>query len=893
MKKTKGITGKEQAKTLPGGGIPSIVVNQIDVRPFGRREQDIPSWRNALRSAESIVPRRQALYDLYADVDLDGHVEAVTSRRRDAVTTANWQFIDKDGKPVDEINQLIDSIGFNDMLEEIINSKFWGYTILEPTFHRSADGMIQMEPNLIPRLNYRPEKGIVAYDHSSEDGINIREGIYAKTIMEVGRAHDLGLYLKAAPFQILKRGGLGDWALFVQVFGNPIVDATWDGFDEKQRLMLLEAINALGSGGAIVRPAGTDVTLLENKTNANGDLQDKFLTFLNQEISKALLGTTETTQSSSSSGYAQAEIHQNQDERKNESDIDFTRRILNSRFTKILTTHGFDLRGGRFIIEGESNELTVKESFDIHMQLKKEGLPIDDDFFYDTYGIPKPDNYDQIVAEKRETNKKSQESRIKNQDNEDPDLREEEEEQENLTFARRFIKLFSGFFGQAPEAEAEGAETVMTCCGSHRTITLADDPQWSDDALIRRIAAQEGKEVFDAGLFTHTVATLLRGFRTGWDEYIALADLGFTYNQDDPAIMIAFEQNLFRFSAGKTLAEVQELNRLFRSSRSFEEFYRKAKAKTDVFNKGWLQTEYTSAVLTGQNAATYHRLMAQAETFPYWMYKTAGDNLVREEHAKINGLTLPYNDPRWKKIYPPNGWNCRCYVVPRMKSEVDLSKNEEMRAKADAFIASDEFAKNQAQGWGVNRAMSGEVYTADQQYIRKQPGKAAAILEKLGHEDFGLQPYDIARKAGTLQMPQTTRSREDFFEALERLENEAVIRDYANRPLVVNPDSYNTHTTNTVKSRMHRTELLEAMASTLSEPDEVWLNGRELDNMVFIRYFDGKTIVSVGNISGGKMNLATWFELVNQPNVVNRYRSGLLVLAKNKPCSNSEQGPED
>lgn len=177
--------------------------------------------------------------------------------------------------------------------------------------------------------------------------------------------------------------------------------------------------------------------------------------------------------------------------------------------------------------------------------------------------------------------------------------------------------------------------------------------------------------------------------------------------------------------------------------------------------------------------------------------------------------------------------------------------------------------------------MSGKVYTADQQYIRKQQGKAA-ILEKLGHEDFGLQPYDIARKAGTLQMPQTTRSREDFFEALERLEDEAIIRDYANRPLVVNPDNYNAHTTNSVKSRMHRTELLEAMASTLSEPDEVWLNGKELDNMVFIRYFDGKTIVSVGNISNGKMNLATWFELVNQPNVVNRYRSGLLVLAKNK-----------
>src|SRR5690606_21257051 len=143
------------------------------------------------------------------------------------------------------------------------------------------------------------------------------------------------------------------------------------------------------------------------------------------------------------------------------------------------------------------------------------------------------------------------------------------------------------------------------------------------------------------------------GFKKGWDEgtqHVVSLAMGFEYGKDDPALLTAFEQNIFRFSAGKTLAEVQELNQLFRKVKSFDEFYQMAKTRTDVFNKKWLETEYNSAVLVGESAATYHRLLAQAEMFPYWEYKTVGDHLVRPEHAELDGLILPANDPRWKKI---------------------------------------------------------------------------------------------------------------------------------------------------------------------------------------------------------------------------------------------------
>src|SRR5690606_2482723 len=210
--------------------------------------------------------------------------------------------------------------------------------------------------------------------------VNIREGIYANTVMEVGKITDLGLYMKAAPYQILKRGGLGDYAAFIQTYGNFLIDATWDGVDETQRVALSKSLEELGAGGALIRPSGTTVEIKENNVNATGDAHGSVFRLMNNEMSKALLGATDTTESSSSSGYAQSKTHEDQDDVKHENDISYCRKNLNSRFIKLMNAAGIDTRGGWFIVQGEETELTKNESFTIHKGLANEvGLPIEDD----------------------------------------------------------------------------------------------------------------------------------------------------------------------------------------------------------------------------------------------------------------------------------------------------------------------------------------------------------------------------------------------------------------------------------------------------------------------------------------------------------------------------------
>jgi phage gp29-like protein len=379
---------------MPGGEPLPLIVQQITIRPPVRRKMEIIDWRVALRNAEAIVPRYVLLYDLYAELWLDAHLNSVAKKRIMGVTNANWRFVDKNGIPVPAINHIIDTLHFEQVLAAFVCARLEGYRMVECDYKEG-----RFTAYTVPPKHMRPRTGYVAFDQNSDDGINIREGIYSQTVMEIGDPYDLGLFISAAQYVLYKRGGFGDWANFVEVFGQPIIDAEWDGYDEKQRLQLEEALNRMGNGGKITRPAGTKINLLENKANANGELQHHFVTQLNLEISKVILGQTETTESSASSGYAQSLIHAQVEDDINESDVNYARRGLNTRFVEILKALGVPgIDGGRFIVQGEpEHHLPANDRLQMDIALVRElNLPVDDDYFYEAYNIPKPANYEAI-----------------------------------------------------------------------------------------------------------------------------------------------------------------------------------------------------------------------------------------------------------------------------------------------------------------------------------------------------------------------------------------------------------------------------------------------------------------------------------------------------------------
>jgi len=411
------------------------------------------------------------------------------------------------------------------------------------------------------------------------------------------------------------------------------------------------------------------------------------------------------------------------------------------------------------------------------------------------------------------------------------------------------------------------------------------------DALIRQTIETKGRAYFSADLFAYTHTELIRGLRKGYRRAdVRLADSGFVYNANDDAYITALEQNLFHFSAAKTLAEVSELNRLFRESKGYNDFRKKARALLKVYNEQWLRTEYNTAVSVAESASTYRRLKAQVRIFPFWEYRTVGDNRVRLEHQALEGLTLPTDDPRWQKIMPPNGWNCRCYITPRMKHEGENVDFEAMQKRCDDYLESPEWKQCEAQGFGINRANEAEVFTANQMYIHKFPNMSSKTLEKITPQEWGVrESVDTLKREAKNEVPKYEGSADEWFEANKVVEDGTEllkVEDYIGRVWQMAKAAFVTHSTNAVKKRGFRTEFLNAIREVAASPDEVWLarerkdrinKVKAIDNYVMIKYYKDEALAVAGKVDKSKLTLKSWYVLKDK-----NARRGLLIRKRPK-----------
>lgn len=90
-----------------------------------------------------------------------------------------------------------------------------------------------------------------------------------------------------------------------------------------------------------------------------------------------------------------------------------------------------------------------------------------------------------------------------------------------------------------------------------------------------------------------------------------------------------------------------------------------------VTTRGWSykgERGWRSEVIFNTNlrmayaAGRWQKIERTAKIFPYLMYMTRNNATVRPEHRKWHGIILPVDHVWWKAHFPPNGYNCHCYV---------------------------------------------------------------------------------------------------------------------------------------------------------------------------------------------------------------------------------------
>ncbi len=351
------------------------------------------------------------------------------------VTNLPLKFFDQSGKEVEQINDLINTEAFEEMMKDLIDSRFYGHSLV---WFDKIEGTT-LEHKLIPRKHVNPKKGIVMKHQSDEHGESYRETPYNMYCMEAGRPDDLGLLSKAAVAVIYKKGNVSDWSVFAQVFGAPFREYVYDDPTARAQLEAIAKQQAVAS--YVVRPRNSEFKLHETThKSGSSDLYSNLAKFCDEQNSKAILLNTMTTDAQG--GNYKGEVHASSEKEVAKADRRFMLRLLNEKFIPILEKFGYAVAGGRFGYE-EQDGMTPKERLEFDMKLN-EIAPIDQEYWYETYNRPRPKKMqkEEVEAAEEEQQPKEQKKPTPSQKSKKKEVKLSQEEQSLWLKLKSFFSVF-------------------------------------------------------------------------------------------------------------------------------------------------------------------------------------------------------------------------------------------------------------------------------------------------------------------------------------------------------------------------------------------------------------------------------------------------------------------
>jgi phage gp29-like protein len=257
------------------------------------READIGDPVRFLELAETIEERDPHYVGVLGTrrrsvAQLDITVEAASEDAQDeAIAQMVRAWLERD-ELTDEIFDILDCIGK-------------GYSFTEVTYDHS-------EGQYRPRLIWRDPRSfrfarhdlatpLLLNDHGAEEPLTPGKFIVAQIKAKSGIVPRAGLARIAAWGWMFKMYTQRDWAIFTQTYGQPIRVGRFPiGADEKDKRTLMRAVSNIAGDCAAIVPESMTIEFIESgNVGAAHSLYMERADWIDQQISKAVLGQTATT----------------------------------------------------------------------------------------------------------------------------------------------------------------------------------------------------------------------------------------------------------------------------------------------------------------------------------------------------------------------------------------------------------------------------------------------------------------------------------------------------------------------------------------------------------------------------------------------------------------------
>lgn len=215
-----------------------------------------------------------------------------------------------------------------------------------------------------------------------------------------GHPSRAGVLRVVAWMYLFKNYDLKDWVSFCEVFGMPLRLGKYNpSASEEDKMALMRALVQIGTDAAGIIPDGTEIEFKESSKTTSINVYESLARFCDEQISKAVLGQTLTSDSGGGS-YAQSKTHNEVRHDLTVADCKAIASTLRHDLIRplVLFNFGEDKRIPyiRFDCE-EAGDL--KETADIYKELICDiGLKIPTSHLYKKFSIPKPEKDEEIAV---------------------------------------------------------------------------------------------------------------------------------------------------------------------------------------------------------------------------------------------------------------------------------------------------------------------------------------------------------------------------------------------------------------------------------------------------------------------------------------------------------------
>lgn len=408
---------KRKAKALKGAGrrpeLKEIAVAQITDKYSEYPSNGLTPVRLAeiFKEADAGDVLRQM--ELYEEIEeKDPHLFSQMQTRKNAVTGLDFEILpfgdeERDKEIAGFIEEQIRGIeSFEDVEMDLLDAIGKGFSVCEILW--AYDGMGR---TVVREIRRRHQKRF--FWDSLDDTLKVRtdehpEGIRLpdnKFILHTYKARSghpsrAGVLRVVAWMYLFKNYDLKDWVSFAEVYGLPLRLGKYQpGASEEDKRALMRALVQIGADAAGIIPDGTSIEFINTEKSSSIDLYESLARYCDEQISKAVLGQTLTSDSGGGS-YAQSKTHNDVRHDLTVADCKALAATIRRDLIRPLCLFNFgeSKRIPQIRFACEEGEDLAQVANVIGTLLEKTNLKIPTAYLYKKFSIPKPEEGEEVAS---------------------------------------------------------------------------------------------------------------------------------------------------------------------------------------------------------------------------------------------------------------------------------------------------------------------------------------------------------------------------------------------------------------------------------------------------------------------------------------------------------------